>query len=44
VLLRRGIGASVSARYPLERAAEALRSIADRAAVGKVVLTVGAAG
>jgi NADPH:quinone reductase len=30
----------VGAEYPLERAAEALQLLADRQAVGKVVLTV----
>jgi NADPH:quinone reductase len=36
-----GLGATVTARYRLDQAAEALRSVADRAALGKVVLTVG---
>jgi len=34
----------VGARFPLERAAEALRLIDERGALGKVVLDVGAAG
>jgi NADPH2:quinone reductase len=33
----------VHARYPLERAAQALKLIASRKAMGKVVLTMGAA-
>ncbi|MBA2280459.1 MAG: NADPH:quinone oxidoreductase family protein [Acidimicrobiia bacterium] len=33
----------VSATYPLERAAEAIRELADRKALGKVVVTVGRA-
>jgi NADPH2:quinone reductase len=33
----------VSATYPLERAGEALRSMLDRKAVGKIVLTTGSA-
>ncbi|MCU1612729.1 MAG: NADPH:quinone oxidoreductase [Frankiales bacterium] len=36
-----GLGATVTARYPLARAAEALRSVADRRAMGKVVLDLG---
>jgi len=36
-----GLGATVTARYRLDQVAEALRSVADRAALGKVVLTVG---
>ncbi len=31
---------AITARYPLERAAEALRIVADRKALGKIVLTV----
>ena len=30
---------AVTARYPLEQAAQALRVVADRKAVGKIVLT-----
>ncbi|MEW2355001.1 zinc-binding dehydrogenase [Spirillospora sp. NPDC029432] len=40
-LQERGIGATVTARYPLERAAEALAAIADRTVTGKVVVTPG---
>jgi NADPH2:quinone reductase len=38
----KGIGAAVSARFPLERVTEALRTVADRTATGKVVLTTAA--
>ncbi|MDN5916555.1 MAG: NADPH:quinone oxidoreductase family protein [Pseudonocardia sp.] len=38
----KGIGPVVSARLPLERAAEALRLVADRRATGKIVLTTAA--
>jgi NADPH2:quinone reductase len=31
----------ISNRYPLERGAEAIRDLADRQAMGKIVLTVG---
>jgi NADPH2:quinone reductase len=41
VLHAGGLGATVSARYRLDEVIEALRSVADRAALGKVVLTVG---
>jgi NADPH2:quinone reductase len=37
-LLGRGLAAPVSATYPLARAAEAMRTLADRRALGKVVL------
>jgi NADPH2:quinone reductase len=41
-LRKKGVGATVTARFPLERAAAALRTVADRAATGKVVLTTAA--
>ena len=34
----------ISSRYPLERAVDALRELADRKARGKVVVTVGEGG
>ncbi|WP_299950645.1 NADPH:quinone oxidoreductase family protein [uncultured Modestobacter sp.] len=43
-LHERGLMANVSARYPLKQAPEALRALADRSAVGKVVLTLTTAG
>ncbi|MDX1567927.1 MAG: zinc-binding dehydrogenase, partial [Longimicrobiales bacterium] len=38
--VRGEIEPEVSKTYPLERAAEALRTLADREALGKVVVTV----
>jgi NADPH:quinone reductase len=40
-LFRRGLGAIVTDRYPLERAVEALTDVAARGTTGKVVIDVG---
>ncbi len=43
-LYERGVGATVTARYPLERAAAALTAVASRSVMGKVVLVPGGTG
>ena len=40
VLQRQGIGATVTVRYPLERAVEALQAVAGGRTTGKVVVDV----